>query len=66
LGRRAVRIAVDTNILVRVVAEDDPVQGARADAELAAAEVVASRYGACLPQPTSGSTVMRSKPDCDA
>ena len=35
------RIAVDTNILVRVVTEDDPAQSALAETELTGAEIVA-------------------------
>ncbi len=41
MGRRTVKITVDTNILVRVVTEDDPIQSAKAQRILADAELVA-------------------------
>lgn len=41
MGRPAVKITADTNILVRVVTEDDPVQSRRAQDMLAKAALVA-------------------------
>ena len=41
MGRPAVKITADTNLLVRALTEDDPRQGRLAQAELAAADLVA-------------------------
>src|SRR5579862_1596885 len=41
LGREAVKITADTNILVRALTDDDAEQSPRAQAELAQAELVA-------------------------
>jgi predicted nucleic-acid-binding protein len=41
VGRKAVRITADTNVLVRALTGDDPHQSRVAQAELAAAEVIA-------------------------
>jgi predicted nucleic-acid-binding protein len=43
-----VKITADTNILVRVVAEDDPVQSRRAQDMLAAADLVAMPLAALI------------------
>jgi predicted nucleic-acid-binding protein len=46
VGRQAVKITPDTNLLVRVITEDDKKQAERAEVELADAELIA------LPLPT--------------